>query len=206
MASTLDEARSAATAAAADADPSSSTDIDGTSKKEYNIFRDSLLRYAGYANEVGESFRYQFPRLVLPTYAVSFGYCFADAASTGYSTYCNYSSEDDCPSSSSTTTTSQKQQQPSRQDLKYAATTGAFLDTLLWQSLASVAVPGATINLLVRAARFAVPRSPVALPVVVAQWLPTAVGLGSIPVIVHPIDQGVDLLLDSSVRQYYNVR
>jgi hypothetical protein len=26
---------------------------------EYNIFRDSALRYMGYANEVGESFRYQ---------------------------------------------------------------------------------------------------------------------------------------------------
>jgi hypothetical protein len=25
----------------------------------YNVFRDSALRYAGYANEVGESFRYQ---------------------------------------------------------------------------------------------------------------------------------------------------
>lgn len=25
----------------------------------YNIFRDSPLRYCGYANEIGESFRYQ---------------------------------------------------------------------------------------------------------------------------------------------------
>ena len=25
----------------------------------YNVFRDSPLRYMGYANEVGESFRYQ---------------------------------------------------------------------------------------------------------------------------------------------------
>jgi len=29
------------------------------SEGEYNIFRDSLMRYMGYANEVGESFRYQ---------------------------------------------------------------------------------------------------------------------------------------------------
>eukprot|EP00538_Stauroneis_constricta_P010727 CAMPEP_0119555174 /NCGR_PEP_ID=MMETSP1352-20130426/7468_1 /TAXON_ID=265584 /ORGANISM="Stauroneis constricta, Strain CCMP1120" /LENGTH=51 /DNA_ID=CAMNT_0007601897 /DNA_START=23 /DNA_END=175 /DNA_ORIENTATION=- len=40
--------------------------------KEYDIFRDSLLRYTGYANEVGESFRYQYPRLVMPSYAVAF--------------------------------------------------------------------------------------------------------------------------------------
>ena len=30
-----------------------------SSKEPYNIFRDSALRYLGYANEVGESFRYQ---------------------------------------------------------------------------------------------------------------------------------------------------
>ncbi len=28
-------------------------------KTEYNVFRDSPLRYMGYANEIGESFRYQ---------------------------------------------------------------------------------------------------------------------------------------------------
>ena len=28
-------------------------------KEEYNVFRDSALRYMGYANEIGESFRYQ---------------------------------------------------------------------------------------------------------------------------------------------------
>ena len=38
----------------------------------------------GYANEVGESFRYQYPRLVLPSYAIAFGYCFADAAYESY--------------------------------------------------------------------------------------------------------------------------
>jgi hypothetical protein len=28
-------------------------------QSEYNVFRDSYLRYMGYANEIGESFRYQ---------------------------------------------------------------------------------------------------------------------------------------------------
>ncbi len=31
----------------------------GEDPNEYNIFRDSALRYMGYANEIGESFRYQ---------------------------------------------------------------------------------------------------------------------------------------------------
>lgn len=29
------------------------------SQPHYNVFRDSPLRYLGYANELGESFRYQ---------------------------------------------------------------------------------------------------------------------------------------------------
>ena len=32
---------------------------DKKAEAEYNVFRDSTLRYMGYANEIGESFRYQ---------------------------------------------------------------------------------------------------------------------------------------------------
>src|SRR5210317_163822 len=59
----------------------------GRTDNDYNVFRDSKLRFAGYANEVGESFRYQFPKFVAPSYVVSFGYCFADAIYSGYTTY-----------------------------------------------------------------------------------------------------------------------
>jgi hypothetical protein len=34
--------------------------------KSEDIWRNSLLRYVGYSNEVGESFRYVAPRLVVP--------------------------------------------------------------------------------------------------------------------------------------------
>lgn len=36
-------------------------------KGDYDIWRDSALRYAGYANEIGEAFRFITPRLVLPS-------------------------------------------------------------------------------------------------------------------------------------------
>ena len=186
---TLEGNETGNSSSAAAVDPTAAAGSD-----EYNVFRDSLLRYAGYANEIGESFRYQFPRLVLPSYAVSFGYCLADAASTGYGAYSRRNKGD--PGSDD-----------NDDDWRlHAAATGAF-DTLLWQSLASVMIPGATINAIVRAARFAVPRlSPaVALPVAVAKWLPTATGLGSIPLIVRPIDHGVDHLLDNTARQFYKV-
>lgn len=67
------------------------------------------------------------------------------------------------------------------------------------QGLASVAIPGGVINMIVRTARFAVGRS-VGLPASVSKWLPTAAGLGSIPMIITPIDNLVDYALDNTTR------
>ena len=148
---------------------------------EYDVFRHSPLRYLGYANEVGESFRYQFPKLVVPSYAVAFCYCFADAATSGHQAY------NDATNNNSLTP-------------KLDSVVSTF-DCLIWQTLASVMIPGATINAIVRASRFAVARSPAAVPAVAATWTPTAVGLGSIPLIIRPIDYGVDLLMDNTCRK-----
>ena len=160
-------------------DPQHHNENDNGDGKDYNVFRHSPLRYAGYANEIGESFRYQFPRLVMPTYVVAFGYCLADSCCTGYRVY-------------------QEEQNTSHQ---VHDTIRATMDTLAWQSVASVAAPGLTINLIVKASRSAVKR--VTLPLVLAEWLPTAIGLGSIPWIVHPIDHTVDYVMDNSVRVWW---
>jgi mitochondrial fission process protein 1 len=151
-------------------------------KSVYNLFRDSPLRYLGYANEVGESFRYQLPRLVTPSYFVAFSYCFLDAASCGYTAWTNYNG---CESSRS----------------REAHTAIATCDTLLWQTLASVMIPGYSINLLVKASRFAISRASIT-PSLVAVWGPTGFGLASIPVIIQPIDHAVDTLMDSTVRSW----
>mmetsp|Transcript_18611 Transcript_18611/g.40306 ORF Transcript_18611/g.40306 Transcript_18611/m.40306 type:complete len:206 (-) Transcript_18611:168-785(-) len=158
----------------------------------YNIFRDSGLRYMGYCNEIGESFRYQFPRFVVPSYVLSFGYVGADALTTGYRVW-----KDAEKDTTSMSTSDLLGSIPSRE---YRAGIATF-DTLLWQSLASVMIPGLTINLIVKASRFSVARA-TALPVMVAQWLPTACGIGSIPIIVHPIDSFVDFSLDNSTRMW----
>ena len=52
-----------------------------------DIWRDTPVRLLGYANEVGESFRHIFPRMVMPSYAVAFAYTFADVADKGYLQY-----------------------------------------------------------------------------------------------------------------------
>ena len=59
----------------------SASGLVGAKKKEVkvDIYRDTLLRYAGYANEVGEAFRPMVPRWVLPSYGVAIVYVIADA-------------------------------------------------------------------------------------------------------------------------------
>jgi hypothetical protein len=153
-----------------------------TQIEEYNIFRDSPLRYMGYANEVGESFRYQFPKFVVPSYVLSFGYCLADAAMSGRKAY------NDAQNHGAANNT-------------HSSVAIATVDTLVWQSLASVLIPGATINTIVKSSRWALASSPRPLPSPVVTWLPTAIGLGSIPLIIHPIDEGVDWFMEQTFRK-----
>ena len=45
---------------------------------EVDMWRDTQVRYLGYANEIGEAFRPLLPRLVKPSYAISFAYVLGD--------------------------------------------------------------------------------------------------------------------------------
>ncbi|CAM9999152.1 unnamed protein product, partial [Laminaria digitata] len=52
---------------------------------EVDIFRDTALRYMGYANEVGEAFRPLIPGFaVVVSYAVAIAYVSADAVAKGF--------------------------------------------------------------------------------------------------------------------------
>ena len=49
------------------------------SVQDLDLYKDTPVRYLGYANELGESFRpLAPPGFVAATYAVSFGYVFMD--------------------------------------------------------------------------------------------------------------------------------
>ncbi|CAN0023608.1 unnamed protein product [Ectocarpus fasciculatus] len=143
-----------------------------------DMWRDSALRYAGYANEVGESFRNIAPRLVVPSYAVSIAYVCGDTVDKAYRDYTK------------------------GEGMVAVGKTG--LDVLLWQSLASVAVPGLTINIAVKAvsAAMASDQAKTLLPKLARKWVPTAVGLGIIPFIVTPIDDGITWGMDETVRKW----
>ncbi|CAG5128387.1 unnamed protein product [Candidula unifasciata] len=155
---------------------------DNNNVKDYDIFKDSLLRYLGYANEVGESFRVLVPvSVVRLSYAVATAYVVADSIDKGYL----------------------KWKKPFVDEkTKYRQVGIATADTLIWQGLASVAIPGFTINRICWATRHAL-ASMKFLPHPVKIWGVVAAGLGSIPFIVHPIDRGTDWLLDNTVRKYY---
>ncbi|XP_073527510.1 mitochondrial fission process protein 1 [Phyllobates terribilis] len=152
------------------------------STAEPDLYRDTWVRYLGYANEVGESFRALIPKsLVWATYGVATAYVTADAADKG--------------------------QKASQANVKgpgrTADITVAVVDTFVWQALASVAIPGFTINRICVTSLYLMGRV-TRWPLPVQKWATTAIGLSAIPIIITPIDRLVDHLLDSSLRKLYN--
>ena len=151
--------------------------------QEVDIYRDTLLRYAGYANEVGEAFAPLVPAVVVPaSYGVAITYVLADTIdkfrkslkggkySAGASTKC-------------------------------AIIEG--VDALIWQLAASVALPGYTIHqvvaitvtLLNAAGLSGDDQGPL------LQALPTVLGLVTIPFIVKPLDEFAEVAMDVTFRK-----
>ncbi|XP_059843902.1 mitochondrial fission process protein 1-like [Hypanus sabinus] len=139
------------------------------------------VRFLGYANEVGEAFRALVPvGLVWASYGISAAYVTADAVDKGKKAAAAHG---DRPGKT----------------MKVGA---AVVDTFIRQALASVAVPGFTINRLCAASLFLLLKT-TRWPLLVRKWTTTAIGLSAIPVIITPIDKSVDFLLDSTLRKLY---
>eukprot|EP00128_Syssomonas_multiformis_P015213 Colp12_sorted_trinity150504_noHs@13397 len=73
-------------------------------------------------------------------------------------------------------------------------------DTFIWQSFASVIIPGVTINRVCALTSFALQRVLPNVPSSGRKWATTFVGLGMIPLIIHPIDHLVDYGMDGYYR------
>lgn len=52
-----------------------------------DIWRETPIRYLGYANEVGESFRHVFPKFVKSSYGLAFLYVLGDSYDKGHKAY-----------------------------------------------------------------------------------------------------------------------
>eukprot|EP00808_Paulinella_micropora_P006887 g81558.t1 len=149
-------------------------------KEDYDMYRDGPVRYLGYANELGESFRPLIPRsIVWGTYGVASLYVLADTNDKAQraQVLCD-----------------KLQMQGSQRNFVVSSTA---LDTLTWQGLASVCIPGFTIYKVVEAAdRVKYTQFAKALPKTVSNLLPTLIGLATIPWIVEPIDFSVHTLMN----------
>uniref|UniRef100_A0A4X2KR83 Mitochondrial fission process protein 1 n=2 Tax=Vombatus ursinus TaxID=29139 RepID=A0A4X2KR83_VOMUR len=156
-------------------------DSDSGRDAQPDLYRDTWVRYLGYANEVGEAFRAIVPTSVVwLSYGVASSYVVADAVDKGKKTRAALSPE-------------------SGRTAKVAV---AVMDTFIWQALASVAIPGFTINRLCATSLYVLSRA-TSWPLAARKWTTTALGLMAIPVIIHPIDRSVDFLMDSSLRKLY---
>ena len=78
----------------------------------------------------------------------------------------------------------------------------AAFDTLVWQALASVIIPGFTINRICAASLFAMGKTIPSVSLNARKWMTTGIGLGVIPFIVHPIDSMVHFGMDNTTRKW----
>ncbi|XP_050668458.1 mitochondrial fission process protein 1 [Leptidea sinapis] len=144
---------------------------------EVDFFRDTWVRYLGYANEVGESFRPLIPvKVVRASYAVAFAYGLADTADKSWNTY-------------------RKDGRPKR----VLVETG---DAFIWQTLASVIIPGFTINRICAVSQNLLKNKAPKIPPTPRNLITVAIGLLSIPIIVRPIDKGVHILMNLTYRRW----
>jgi len=165
----------------AESSPDDSQQCQATTEKEVDIYRDTPLRLLGYSNEVGEAFRaLVHVNWVRLSYGVASAYVLADTNDRA-KRMAKKVPEDDM----------------SRNKLiAYAA-----VDTLLWQALASVIIPGFTINRICALSLHTMGKVIPQVSLNSRKWATTAIGLGVIPFIVHPIDSFVHLAMDNSTRK-----
>lgn len=69
------------------------------------------------------------------------------------------------------------------------------VEAAIWQGLASVIIPGFTINRICALSRFTLTRYVRTIPLGAQMWVTTVVGLSAIPVIIRPIDRYVHCMV-----------
>ena len=147
---------------------------EGAAEGEIDIYRDSLLRFCGYANEVGEAFRPLVPvEAVYFSYVIAIVYILADTVDKG--------------------------RKGAAAGGAIQGTLGA-IDTFSWQMLASVLFPSFCINrvVLLLDSLQAAGSMPDLLS---AGWLPTAAGLITIPLVILPLDVLAHFSMNQSFRR-----
>lgn len=152
--------------------------IYSTAYNNVDPYRETSLRYMGYANELGEAFTSYLPDWGLPaSYCVAAAYVMFDTIDKGQKAYDAAEEED-----------------------KIQDTLRISAETLTWQMLASVFWPGSIIRVIVNASANVISNNHLDNNHIV-HFFPTLVGLSAIPLIVKPIDSTVDALMEASISK-----
>jgi fission process protein 1 len=140
-------------------------------RRRFDPYRETSIRYMGYANEVGEALEDYLPDWGLPaSYCVAATYVIFDTLDKGQRAY------DSTPRGE-----------------RFEETMKASTETLIWQLLASIIWPGGVIKLAVNVIDFFIP--------IDNDFLPTFIGILLIPVIIRPIDVFVDQLMEDTISK-----
>jgi fission process protein 1 len=140
-------------------------------RRRFDPYRETSIRYMGYANEVGEALEDYLPDWGLPaSYCVAATYVIFDTLDKGQRAY------DSTPRGE-----------------RFEETMRASTETLVWQLLASIIWPGGVIKLAVNVIDFFIP--------IDNDYLPTFIGILLIPVIIRPIDVFVDQLMEDTISK-----
>lgn len=132
-------------------------------------------RSMAYASELGESTRPVVnPMFVRFLYGISWGYVILDTTVKVYSV-----------------------KDQGSEKMKFCA-----LDTAIWHTFASMALPAFTIHAIVKYADKFIKKK-VTPTSYLGRFGATVIGLASIPFIIHPLDHLTDFVMDNTLRKVY---
>jgi fission process protein 1 len=153
---------------------------DGKQDNEYDIFKDSALRYLGYSNEIGEAFRPIIPlRIVAYSYIIEFSYFISDTIHKGHKAYQDYKHHDDV--------------------IRHISKASFY--TVIWQCFASVVLPAFTINRIVKLIGYI--SKHFTKNQLMIKYSPTIIGLIVIPILPIVLDPIVDKAMEKILGQQY---
>ena len=146
--------------------------------KAVDPYRDTSLRYMGYANEVGEAFTAFIPEWGVPaSYCVAASYVMFDTIDKG-----------------------QKAYETADEETKIQDALKVSAETMTWQMLASVFWPGSIIRVIVNMSDTMLANK-LTENEQFAHVLATLFGLVAIPMIIKPIDTTVDKVMETSISK-----
>jgi fission process protein 1 len=152
-----------------------------TSERDYDIFKDSLVRYIGFSNEFGEALRKVIPlRYVAFSYVIEIIYFFADAFHKGHKAY----------------------NDPNAPDNLHLHVLKKSSHTICWQFFATVVIPPLIINRGVQFSYLITKR--LSSNTKALKLIPTFVGLSMIPLMPYTIDPMVDEYMEKYLGRFFD--